>query len=82
MATSSPPSTDGPCTGEGCDKYTGSFSGSNGANLHPSAEGFQYAGDTLSAWLRGPDGTDLDLILGRYNNSTGDWDRVAGRPGL
>jgi len=75
------PPPDDPCTGAGCDKYPGSFSGSNGVNLHPSAEGFQYAGGTLSAWLRGPDGTDFDLILGRYNSSTGEWDRVAGSDG-
>lgn len=75
------PPPDDPCTGEGCDKYPGSFSGSNGVNLHPSADGFQYAGGTLSAWLQGPDGTDFDLILGRYNSSTGEWDRVAGSDG-
>ncbi|WP_374569022.1 M23 family metallopeptidase [Ideonella sp.] len=75
------PPPDEPCSGTGCDKYSGSFSGSNDVNLHPSADGFQYGGGTLSAWLRGPDGTDFDLILGRYNSSTGQWDRVAGSDG-
>lgn len=75
-----PPPGD-PCTGEGCDKYSSSFSGSDGVNLHPGAEGFQYSGGTLSAWLQGPDGTDFDLILGKYNSGTGDWDRVAGSDG-
>jgi LasA protease len=75
-----PPPGD-PCTGEGCEKFTGSFTGSNGVNTHPSAEGFQFSGGTLQAWLRGPDGTDFDLILGRYNSGTGQWDRVAGSDG-
>jgi LasA protease len=75
-----PPPGD-PCTGEGCDKYTGSFTGSNGVNYHPSSSGFSFAGGKLSGWLRGAAGTDFDLILGRYNSSTGEWDRVAGSDG-
>ncbi len=71
-------STTEPCSGTGCNKYTGSFSGSGGANYHPGTGGFYYAGGTLQAWLKGASGTDFDLVLGRYNSSTGQWDKVAG----
>jgi LasA protease len=70
-----------PCSGTGCNKYSGSFSGSGGAAFHPGSGGFYYAGGTLSAWLKGAAGTDFDLVLGRYNSSTGQWDKVAASDG-
>lgn len=78
--TTTPPPTD-PCSGAGCERYTGSFSASGRFNVHPSSSGFQFGGGTLKAWLNGPAGTDFDLILGRYNRATGQWDKVASSEG-
>jgi hypothetical protein len=47
----------------------------------PGSSGFYYAGGTLRGWLKGAAGTDFDLVLGRYNSSTGQWDRVAASDG-
>ncbi|WKB55383.1 M23 family metallopeptidase [Eleftheria terrae] len=76
--TTPPPS---PCSGAGCVRYTGSLTQSGQTAFHPGTGGFQFGGGTLRAWLEGAPGTDFDLILGRYNGNTGQWDRVAGSDG-
>lgn len=73
--------TGAPCSGTGCKTYTGSFTASGQIGFLPTSGGFYYAGGTLRGWLQGAAGTDYDLILGRYNASTGQWDRVAGSDG-
>jgi len=79
--TSTPPPGTEPCSGTGCSKYTGSFSAAGQVAFHPGSGGFSHTGGTLKGWLKGAAGTDYDLILGRYNASTGQWDRVAAADG-
>jgi murein DD-endopeptidase MepM/ murein hydrolase activator NlpD len=73
--------TAAPCSGTGCTRYNGSLGGAGKTAFHPGPRGFYFAGGTLSAWLQGAPGTDFDLVLGRYNPSTGQWDRVAASDG-
>lgn len=73
--------TGAPCTGTGCKSYTGSFTAGGQVAFLPTSGGFSHAGGTLRGWLQGAAGTDYDLVLGRYNASTGQWDRVAASDG-
>lgn len=75
-----PPTTE-PCSGTGCDKYTASLGAAGQMNVHPAQGWFWHGGGTLKAWLKGPAGADFDLVLGHYNDGTGQWDKVASSEG-
>jgi LasA protease len=75
-----PPGTD-PCSGTGCEQFTGSFGTTGQMNIHPSGGWFWHGGGTLQGWLQGPAGTNFDLVLGRYNGNTGQWDKFASSEG-
>jgi LasA protease len=70
-----------PCSGTGCTKYTGSLSGTGQSAFYPGTGGFSWSGGTLQGWLQGPGGVDFDLVLGKYNSSTGAWDKAASSDG-
>ncbi|WP_202619170.1 S8 family peptidase [Ornithinimicrobium cavernae] len=63
----------------GCDlpeSESGSLSGSGAYAYHPGSSGMYYSGSgTHTACLTGPDGTDFDLILEKWNGSS--WVTVA-----
>lgn len=67
QGTTPPPTTD-PCSGTGCTKYTGSLS-SGQSVYQPNGTYFNYAGGTLRGWLKGPSGSDFDLVLYKWNGS-------------
>ncbi|GGJ36338.1 S8 family peptidase [Deinococcus roseus] len=73
QGTTQPPTTD-PCSGTNCSKYTGSLSSGQSA-YQPNNTYFNYAGGTLKGWLKGPSGSDFDLVLYKWNGSA--WQAVS-----
>ncbi|MCO7227183.1 M12 family metallopeptidase [Pleionea sp. CnH1-48] len=57
------------------ETYTGNLSGANDADIQPDGNWFQYSGGNIKASLQGPNGTDFDLYLYRWNGSN--WSEVA-----
>ncbi|WP_220479163.1 S8 family peptidase [Marilutibacter spongiae] len=62
-----------PCTG--CDKYSGSLSGTGNSAVQPNGTYYQSGAGAQKGWLQGPAGTDFDLELYRWNGSG--WSKVA-----
>jgi subtilisin family serine protease len=60
-----PPPPAPPCTG--CEHYAGTLSGSGANEYEPDGVRYQSAAGTHRGWLRGPAGTDFDLLLQRWN---------------
>jgi subtilisin family serine protease len=60
-----PPPPGPPCTV--CEHWTGALSGSGDVAVEPGGTRYQSAAGTHQAWLRGPLGTDYDLVLQRWS---------------
>jgi subtilisin family serine protease len=60
-----PPPPDAPCTD--CVHYTGTLSGDRDDEFQPDGTRYESAAGTHRGWLRGPEGTDFDLYLQRWN---------------
>ncbi len=60
-----PPPPDAPCTD--CVHYTGTLSGARDDEYQPDGTRYDSAAGTHRGWLRGPEGTDFDLYLQRWN---------------
>ncbi|WP_460828158.1 M20/M25/M40 family metallo-hydrolase [Marilutibacter aestuarii] len=62
-----------PCSG--CDKYSGSLSGTGNSAVQPNGTYYQSGAGAQKGWLRGPSGADFDLELYRWSGSA--WSKVA-----
>ncbi|MBB1059608.1 M4 family metallopeptidase [Lysobacter spongiae] len=62
-----------PCSG--CDKYSGSLSGTGNSAVQPNGTYYQSGAGAQKGWLRGPSGADFDLELYRWSGSG--WSKVA-----
>jgi subtilisin family serine protease len=71
--TPTPPPSGDPCTG--CEKFTGSLSGSGDADVHPNGTYYQSSSGDSEGWLVGPANADFDLRLYRWNGWS--WSSVA-----
>ncbi len=60
-------------TGDG-ETYQGTLTGKDDADIHPNDKWFQYDGGTIKVDLTGPQGTDFDLQLMKWD---GQWKEVA-----
>jgi len=60
-----PPPPDAPCTD--CAHYTGTLSGARDVAFQPDGTRHYSEAGTHRGWLRGPEGTDFDLYLQRFN---------------
>lgn len=68
-----PPPNPDPCSN--CEHYTGSLSGSGDYDYHPNGTYYYSGSGNHQGWLEGPNGTDFDLYLWKWNGSS--WVTVA-----
>lgn len=69
-----PPPSGDPCTG--CERFTGSLSGSGDYDDHPNGTYYYSSSGDGQGWLEGPAGTDFDLYLYKWSSWYG-WYVVA-----
>jgi subtilisin family serine protease len=68
-----PPPSGDPCTG--CERFTGSLSGSGDYDNHPNGTYYYSSSGYSQGWLQGPSSADFDLALYRWSGWY--WSRVA-----